>query len=145
MASIKLATTSASTVITTGLNSLADDANAISSELNNATNLYLFDDVELYTAALGYSPSAGAAIELYLVEALDGTNYEDGDASIDPPSTNLVGVFLLRSTTSAQRHVIRQISLPPTKYKYVIINKSGGALAASSNTLKVKSFYYESA
>lgn len=145
MASIKLATTSASTVITTGLNSLADDANAISSELNNATNLYLFDDVELYTAALGYSPSAGAAIELYLVEALDGTNYEDGDASIDPPSTNLVGVFLLRSTTSAQRHVIRQVSLPPTKYKYVIINKSGGALAASSNTLKVKSFYYESA
>lgn len=143
MASVKWEVGTISTVMTTGLDSLADEANAISSEIDNTSNLHLFDDVEWVHAALGYTPAAGSVIELYIVEALDGTNYEDGDASIDPPATNLVGVFNIRSTTSAQRHVIRQIPIPPFKFKYVIINKTGGTLASSGNTLKRLPYRYQ--
>ena len=143
MASVEWETGSISTVISSGLNTLADDANAISSEIDNTSYVYLFNDVELYTSTLGYTPTAGAAVELYLVEALDGTNYEDGDASIDPPAANLVGVFNIRISTAIQRHVMRQIPIPPAKYKYVVINKIGTSMAASGNTLKVVPFRYK--
>jgi len=143
MPSVKWESGSVSTVLDSGANSLADDANAISSEINNTADLYLFNDVELYTAALAYTPAAGSVVELYLVESLDGTNYEDGGSSIDPPATNLVGIFNIRAATAAQRHVIRQVPIPPLKYKYVIINKTGGTLAASGNTLKVIPYRYQ--
>lgn len=143
MAVIKWEPSATSTLITTSMNSLADEGNAISSEINNTSNLYLFDDVELYTNSLGYTPPAGSIVELHLVCALDGTSYEDGDASIDPPASNLVGVFNIRSTTAAQRHVIRMIPVPPLKYKYVVINKTGGAFNASGNTLKNIQYRYQ--
>lgn len=143
MASVKWEVGSITTVITTGLNSLADEGNAISSEVDNTSGLYLFDDVEWLHATLGYTPSAGAVIELYIVEALDGTNYEDGDASIDPPAANLVGVFNIRASTASQRHTLRQIPIPPFKFKYVVINKTGGTLASSGNTLKRLPYRYQ--
>ncbi len=145
MASVKWEVGSISTVMTTGLNSLADEANCISSEVDNTSNLYLFDDVEWTHASLGYTPAAGSVIELYIVLPLDGTNYEDGDASIDPPAANLVGVFNIRSATAAQRHTIRQIPIPPFKYKYVVINKTGGTLASSGNLLKRFPYRYQTA
>jgi|688.fasta_scaffold75129_6 hypothetical protein len=145
MAVIKWEASAVNTILTTGMNSLADEGNAISSEINNTANLYLFDDVELYTNTLGYTPAAGSVVELYQVVALDGTNYEDGDATIDPPASNLVGVFNMRATTVAQRHTIRMIPAPPLKYKYVVINKTGGALNASGNTLKNVQYRYQTA
>jgi len=145
MASVKWEVGSIATVLSSGLNSLADDGNALSSEIDNTTVLYLFDDVEWLHAALGYTPSAGAVIELYIVEALDGTNYEDGDASIDPPAANLVGVFNIRASTASQRHTLRQIPIPPFKFKYVVINKTGGALASSGNTLRRIPYRYQTA
>lgn len=146
MASIKWEVGSVGSAITTGLNSLANDANQISGEIDNSTNLYLFDDVEWAHAALGYTPTAGAVIELYLVQQIlaGGGTYENGDASIDPPASNLVGVFNIRASTAAQVHILRQIPIPPDKYKYVVINKTGGALASSGNTLKYKPYRYQS-
>lgn len=143
MASVKWESSSISTILTTGMDNLVDEGNAISSEIDNTSNLYLFCDVELYTDSMGYAPVAGAVVELYLIEALDGTNYEDGDASIDPPATNLVGVFNMRSSTLAQRHTLRQIPIPPLKHKFVVINKTGQTLASSGNILRVLPYRYQ--
>ena len=143
MASVKWESSSISTILTSDMNNLADEGNAVSSEIDNTSNLYLFCDVELYTDSMGYAPVAGAVIELYLIEALDGTNYEDGDASIDPPATNLVGVFNMRSSTLAQRHTLRQIPIPPLKHKFVVINKTGQTLASSGNILRVLPYRYQ--
>ena len=135
------------TVMSTSLNSLADDSNAVSSEIDNsgASDLYLFDEVEWHNAIMTYAPDADSVIELYCVSLeLDGTGYEDGeDGTIDPPQVNLVGVFELRSVTTAQTHILRQIPTSPNKYKYVVINKTGQTLAASGNTLRVKPFRYK--
>jgi len=145
MASIQWERGTESTVLDTTLNSLANDANKLSGEIDNSTALYLFDDVELRTNTLGYTPTAGAVVELYIIQIeLDGVGYEDGDDSIDPPATNLVGVFNIRSSTAAQVHIIRQIPIPPDKFKYLVINKLGGAFASSGNTLKRQPYRYQS-
>jgi hypothetical protein len=144
MASVKWEAGSYSTIADNELNSLADDANATSDEVDNSTDLYLFDDVEWHNATLGYTPDSGAVIELYVVmEELDGTGYEDGGTSIDPPAANLVGVFNIRAATAAQTHILRQIPIPPQKFRYVMINKTGGALPASGNTLRRRPYRYQ--
>jgi hypothetical protein len=143
MASVTWQPGSSSSIITTGMNSLANEGNAVSSEINNATNSSLFHDAELYLAAPGSAPSAGAVVELYIIQALDGTNYEDGDASTDPPAVNLVGVFQISASATAQRRTIRGITIPPTKFKYVLINKTGVTLAASGNILKIAPYSYQ--
>ena len=146
MASVKWEAGTDSTVISTALNSLADDSKAISSEIDNsgASDLYLFDDVEWHNGTFGGTPSAGAVIELYCISIeLDGVGYEDGDGSTDPPSTNLVGVFNIRSVTATQTHMLRHVPIPNNKYKYVVWNKTGQALNASGNTLRRRPYRYQ--
>ena len=142
MVSVKWEAGTDSDVLTTELNSLADDANAVSSEIDNNSE-YLFDDVEWHNATLGYTPSAGATFEVYIIsQELDGTGYEDGDSTIDPPSSNLVGVFNVRASIAAQTHILRGVTLPPEKFKYLVINKTGGSLPSSGNTLRRKPYRY---
>lgn len=146
MASVKWEAGSYANVMTTELNSLADNARAISGEIDNSSVLYLFDDVEWYNAALGYTPSTGAVVELYLIRVdLDGTDYEDGDASIVPPASNLVGVFNIRANSAAQKHILRQIPIPPSKFKYLVVNLTGGALPSSGNTVRRQPYRYQTA
>jgi hypothetical protein len=144
MTSVRWEAGSDSTIATTALNALANDGQAASDEIDNTGELYLFDDVELYTSTFGGTPSAGAVVELYsILTDLDGTGYEDG-VSVAPPATNLVGVFNIRAVTNAQTHILRQVPIPPSKFKYVVVNKTGQALAASNNTLRRRPYRYQS-
>ena len=133
------------TVMSTSLNSLADDSNVVSSEIDNTAALFLFDEIEWHNATMTYAPAADSVIELYCVSLeLDGAGYEDGESGgIDPPQVNLVGIFELRSVTTAQTHILRQIPISPNKYKYVVINKTGQTLASSGNTLRIKPYRYK--
>lgn len=144
MASIKLEYGSLTTALSTELNSLADDANAISAAWDNETDGWIFADVEFSIGDTGYAIGTDPKIYLYLLESMDGTNYEDGNASIDPPETNLVGVFNLRpSVTSAQRHSLKRIHLVPRKYKWLVINRVGQALSSTDNQLKFLPYRYK--
>lgn len=143
MASVKWEAGSDSTIATTALNSKADDARAVSDEVDNSTDLYLFDDVHIETGTFGVAPSSGAVIELYVIlEEFDGTGYEDGENE-DPPSTNLVGVFNYRAVTAAQSHVLRHIPIPPQKFKYVLINRTGQTTPSSGNKLIRRPYRYQ--
>jgi hypothetical protein len=144
MTSVKWDAGDYSSVATTTLNSLANNGQAISDEIDNSWDLYLFDDVELHTETFGSAPSSGAVVELYAILAdLDGTGYEDGE-SVVPPASNLVGVFNIRAVTNAQTHVLRHVPIPPSKFKYAVINKTGQAFAASGNTLRRRPYSYQS-
>lgn len=145
MTSVKWESGSDTTVMSTELNGLSDNAQAIaSSAFDNSTGLYLFADVEWNHSALGYTPVAGAVIELYLIrQKLSGSGFEDGDNSIPPPAINLVGVFNIRSSTAAQCHILRQIPIPPDQYKWLVINKTGGDMPVSGNTLRQKVLRYQ--
>lgn len=148
MAEIKLGSYgSIASVLTTELNSLASSARAITAALDNTTDLYLFDDLEL-TVTYGTNPSVGATVDVYLIVALDGTNYEDG-ASGAPgtpaPVTSLIASFPIKANTSLQRVTIRNVILPPGLFKYLLLNNTGQAMAASGNTFKRRSHSYRTA
>jgi len=88
MATIKYERGSVTNVLTTELNSLANNGKVLSAEIDNSTALDFFDDLVLSTAAFGAAPSAGAICELYILEALDDTNFVDGDSTVDPAQSD---------------------------------------------------------
>jgi len=130
------------TSLDTGLNSLADSANALGTEIDNATDQNMYADFQL-TAAYSVAPSAGGYVSLYFIQALDGTNYADGDGSTDPPASAMVGNWPLRAATGTQVHTLRHVLQPATKYKPLVINEAGQAMVASGNTVKFRAYNEE--
>lgn len=131
---------SLASLLTTSLNSLANNALAISSLYDNTQGQtgdgYTICDLEL-VVTYGSAPTANTGVTLWILASADGTTYEDGDASTTParlPET----VFPLRAVTSAQR-IIRRVALPPGKLKFLVKNDGTGQdIAASGNTLKIR-------
>lgn len=128
-------------LLTTELNSLANNSGAISSAAaQNVTNLDLYADLELL-CNFGTAPTAGTTIDCYFARSIDGTNYEDGSGSI-LPMNGFVGSFSVRAVTGNQRMVLPQVLLPPRDF-YVILynNGTGQAFAASGNTLRAYCYH----
>jgi hypothetical protein len=131
---------SQSTLLSTELNSLANNALALGSAYDNtvgqAGDGYTLCDVEL-VVTYGTAPTAGTGVTLWLLGTQDGTNYEDGGTSVTPGRLP-EAVFPLLAVTTAQR-IIRRVWLPWGKFKPLAKNDgTGQAMAASGNTLKVR-------
>jgi len=125
------------TVLDTGLNSLANDAGVVSAALPN-TNLDTYADFEL-VCTHGTAPVADRTWDLYAVRQVDATNYE-GATAARPPANGFLGSFVLNAVNTAQRMVLPEMMLPPYAYKLLLVNKSGQAAAASGNTLKQNTY-----
>lgn len=133
--------TTGTTVLSTELNSLANNAAATSTtgyDNRNASNLNqyatFFFDGDIATA-----PVADLTLDLYAVYSPDGgTTYEDASAT-RPPAGGLLGSFVLDNAT-AQFKGIHGVMLQPFMVKFMLVNKSGYALAASGNTVKMYPF-----
>lgn len=149
MASIKLEAGSQTSLLTTELNSLANaNASALGTEYDNSSSLYMFGLFEL-NVTFGTNPTQGSTVDLYIVPAPDGTNYDDATtgATLLTPITSFAGSFPLRNVTSAQKvplGAITQIFLPPTKFKIQVYNRSAQAFPASGSTVKFTPFRYQS-
>ena len=149
MASIKLEAAAISSIATTELNALANNAGALGAEYDNSSGLYLYGLFEL-NVTFGTNPTAGNAVDLYIIPAPDGTNYDDAvtGASGAAPITTYVGGFPLRAVTTAQKVPLglglTLVNLPPTKFKAFLLNKSGQAFPASGSTLKMIPYRYQS-
>ena len=138
MATIKWAGwTSRGTVLTTELNALANTGrSAAGTEVDNATNKDRWGKLEL-AVTFGGNTSAGSYVEIYMVTAPDGTNYEDGGdplVSLSPGAHKLVDRIPLRETT-AYRVTGRTIPLEPAKTRFLLLNASGQAFPASGSTV----------
>ena len=144
MSKIKYERSDVQDVLTTELNSMADGVRVLSATIDNSTALNFFEDLVLSISNIGGSRDVGAIVELFLLEALDDTNFVDGGVSIEPAQSDLVGVFNIRTSTAAQIHVIRGVELPPTKFKYLVKNKTGKALSVIGNTLERRPYAYQS-
>jgi hypothetical protein len=124
------------TMISTELNSLTTTSiTTPATAFDNTTTGYGYADFELLVT-YGTNPTAGSQVELYLVPALDGTNYADGSSSV-VSSNHYVGGFVLRAVTTAQRIVLRNISIPACPFKVHVKNSSGQTTAASGNTVRM--------
>ena len=147
MGSIKLEAGSIATLLSTEMNSLANNAAALGAEFDNSAGLWLFGLFEL-NVTFGTGPTAGSTVDLYIIPAPDGTNYDDAvtGASGSAPATSYAGGFPLRNVTSAQKvplGVVRRIELPPTKLKAFVINRSGQSFPSSGSTVKLVPYGYQ--
>jgi hypothetical protein len=127
---------SITSLLTTELNSLANNTgSAVGTEYDNSTNLNMYADFEL-NVTFGGNATADTTVDLYLIPAADGTNYDDGSATVQPLN-HYVGSFSLRAAT-AHKVVLRNIVIPPTKFKVIVYNNgSGQAFPASGSTVKM--------
>ena len=129
----KAYTAAIASILTTELNTLASgSASAASAAVDNTSNLDLYVDLTLTVAAQGSSRSSGATVAVYLIMALDGTNYDDTNAT----TAELVAVFPLDAATTARQSTRRDIPGPPGLFKFFVVNSTGQAFAGSGNILE---------
>lgn len=126
--------------LTTEMNSLANLGNtAASATIDNTSNLDLYHDLTLNVAAQGTARSGGASIVVYLIMALDGTNFD----AVNETTAEVVAVFPLDAATTARQLTRRDIPIPPGLFKYFVRNITGQTLAASGNTLEYRAHSVE--
>lgn len=133
------------TILSTGLNALANNAAVLSAAISNGTDLDLYVDLGL-DVTWGSAPTADAPVEIWLARSLDaGSTYEDASAT-GPilPKNGYVGSFFPRAVTTQQIMCIPLIIVPPGDFKALLYNKSGQAFPATGTTLKGR-FYKEQA
>jgi hypothetical protein len=125
------------------LKNLANNGQKVGSEVDNslAANRDQYGDFELLVRGAS-AFSSGGYVELYLIQPVDGMNYQDGDDSVAPPASALVGVFPLRAVNTQQRLALRGLLLPAGKFKPLVINKGGQAFTNTDNenVLKLRTF-----
>ena len=151
MADYKAKANTIQTLLSTELNSLANNYAALGVEFDNATGLWLKASFIL-TVTFGSNPTAGNTCDLYLIPALDGTNYGDytSGASGYAPGNCYIGSFPLQAKTTIHRLPLGvgqqgAIELPPSKFKVLLINKSGVAFPSSGSTVQMLASMYQSA
>src|SRR5262245_10272569 len=125
--------------LTTGLDSLSDTSMVLSSVvLDNTSTPQDFVDLELLVKYTSSAPAAGTKVgDVYIIPALDGTNYGEGSGSIQPQGLQYVGSFESRNgaTGAFERLPMERIPIGPYKYKVLFTNTSGKTLASSGNIL----------
>lgn len=127
---------STTTVMSTELNSLADNARALGAEVDNSAG-FIWGDFEI-NVTFAVAPTNKNPLEIFILQSLDGTNFADGSASVEPASTLMRGYVPVRNVTSAQRLVFENVLLPPRKFKVLLWNKSGQAFPASGSTVVLR-------
>ena|SRR5690348_2488744 len=129
------------TVLSTELNGLANNTMTVaSSAIANQTNLDIYCDIEVNLNSL--SPLAGAYVALYILEAVDGTNYPTPSAAdLRLSATQLLCTIPIGvAATTGQRVVARNVILPPGTFKIQLDNQTGVALNATLNTVKLNAY-----
>ena len=132
---------SQSTLLSTELNSLASGSLALGAAFDNTSGGYPFCDLE-FVFSFGTNPTASSGLSFWFLVTQDGTNYEDGGSSLTP--ARIPDCYCpVEVNTATQRIVIRS-ALPAGMFQPLLKNDATGqALAASSNTVKLRPFTYQ--
>lgn len=135
------------TLMGTELNSLASSsgltAGAIGSAFNNVAGGGGFDGYkwgvfELNLGTPGGTMTAGTAAYIWFLQQIDGTNFEDGSASIIPARKADLVVPVRAIAVAGRAGAPTLAMLPPGTWKPLVSQNTGVAWAASGNTLKVE-------
>ncbi len=123
-------------VLTTGLNSLAAGATAVSAAITPPTSpTRMFMEIGIALASM--TPSAGQTVTASVLPSID----TGMTTFCDVVSTRALPPEPLESGASTKEHIIQQIDAPLNDFKVALTNSSGGAsLAASGNVVRVR-FY----
>jgi hypothetical protein len=98
------------TLMTVNTN-IATAAGAIGSEVSWTSTGYLRADCELNVPALSAAVAAAGGVTIWLLIKPDGTNYEDGSATVFPLRVPDM-FFPLRPVGTAQRVTLKDVAIP---------------------------------
>lgn len=137
----------AANCLTTELNSLATGSASAAGPAQGADagDAELLLDFELLMGG-SITPGTNPAAHLYLIQSVDGTNYEDATtgASESLPPDAFVRSFIPTSGAGTKRMAIRNVPAPVGLWKAIIQNELGVSLPASGNTLRWRGHSYQS-
>ena len=131
---------SISTIMTTELNSLANNSSVVSSVAGASGVITTPTQPQMrvqLTVTFGTAPTANTTILVWFLQSIDGgTTFEDGSSSI-MPTRNPDAIFTVNAITSAQ--VLQKIcDAPIGNFKVLVKNNgTGQGFAASANTIKI--------
>lgn len=115
------------------LASLADgEFSDLSNEVDNSTNKYAMMD--LWFDMASHAMTAEGSISFYLVPSVDGTAFGTytGNTTDAPENEQyFIGAVTSLDTTGVGDWILRNVSLPPGKWKIGVKNDLGIAFAAS--------------
>ena len=121
------------TVLTTELNALAAAAtSAVGTEIDNSTNLDRFGWFEINHGTKTEDAHAGDTVEILMVTAPDGTNYEDGAGQV----VAVVATDVIAADTLHQYNSLMFL-LPPCKVKFKLKNAGNHAMLDTTNTVEL--------
>ena len=109
----------------------------------NQTNLDLYCDLEVFLDAL--TPVAPAWVDIYILVAIDGTNFPGQSASdLRLTSTQKFCTVPIGITASTvQRVAVRNLLLPPQPVQFRLDNQTGVAIPANNNSfVKIDAYSY---
>ena len=143
-------TVTLTSLLTTSLNSLADDTtdDGGQSAINNETNLCTYMDLELTLASVDLSSQTAPSVWVYLIESVDGgtdfDTYTDATstAGLMPPMSKVCATMNVRIGTGAEAKtaIASMIPIPPGRFKLLVRNKCGATLASSGNVLAYRTY-----
>lgn len=126
--------TSRGTVLTTELNALANGSySGVGTAIDNTSNLNQTGYLEVNLASL--NPTTGAYLQAFMVQSLDGTNYEDAPSSTNPGYGCQNASVSVPTGSATKRVTIGPFVIPPGKMKFVLLNKTNVSLGATTNTV----------
>jgi hypothetical protein len=133
------------TILDTGLNSMADGSTALSSAtIANETDLYTRINLELVLPAFDNHLVSAASMLIWFLATMDGTSYENGTAgtpgTFPQRSPDVLFPLPIQNANYAVRIVMPNIIIPPLSFKVFLASSAGGTLASSGNTLKYRRY-----
>jgi hypothetical protein len=123
--------TEGSNIASTALDSLADGSRSTGLTHDNSSALHLRAQVRVNLGSITPGTNGYVTLEEYLSI---GGNVEDFGGTPYAAQTKLL------TTTASAKVVIFDVPLAPNSVRFVLLNKSGVALAASGNALRVTTY-----
>lgn len=134
MSAIKWSVEAGTVVMVSELTSLSNNSGTAGTAYVNGTQLNFVADFEL-NCTLSGTVAAQTPIELYLLDAIDGTNYNTVAGGTAPLSA-FVGSFTLTPGGTVCRTPLRSVPLPLSSFKPHIRNTSGVTINSGTLTMK---------
>jgi hypothetical protein len=145
MANKYTARSTVAVVLTTELNGLTNGSvSALSATQDNATAGLRFPlaQVEINLSAQATNRVAGAYVAVYFIPEVDGTNF--GTTTGECLDNYLVGSCSVNSAAlTAVTLILDRVRVPVGNYKVVLKNGTGQALAATGNTVELRTYSNE--
>jgi hypothetical protein len=144
MASVLRQKTGTLTTLSTAdaMDALAAGSGVLLSEYDNSAASALWP-YGIFEASFDFAvnPTAGRTVNVYILPAVDGTNYPDQNVTAVQSAPAIE--FVVAASTSAQRLVSGPIPLPPCKWKAYVVNDADQAFSSDAAHLKVLPFTEE--